>query len=125
MPSPIGAKSPLGPPPEEEKPALRACDVAEEYFKKELARHEGMAGAVNAGTIVIVHDQCYGHRFSRPKTPKTHLSLIMERPERILASVLGISAAYVRLGDRHSEGNHPPHPYEDFTHGGHYFTSRD
>jgi histone deacetylase HOS3 len=113
MPSPIGAKSPLGPPPEEEKPALRACDVAEEYFKKELARHEGMAGAVNAGTIVIVHDQCYGHRFSRPKTPKTHLSLIMERPERILASVLGISAAYVRLGDRHSEGNNPPHPYDN------------
>jgi histone deacetylase HOS3 len=112
MPSPI-AKSPLGPPPEEEKPPLRACDVAEEYFKKELARHEGMAGAANAGTIVIVHDQCYGHRFSRPKTPKSTLSLIMERPERILASVLGISAAYVRLGDRHSEGNHPPHPYDN------------
>ncbi|KAH7062944.1 putative HOS3-like histone deacetylase-like protein [Paraphoma chrysanthemicola] len=110
MPSPIGAKSPL-PPPEEEKPPLRACDVADEYFKKELARHEGMAGAANAGTIVIVHDQCYGHRFSRPKTPKSTLSLIMERPERILASVLGIATAYVRLGDRHSEGNHPPHPY--------------
>jgi histone deacetylase HOS3 len=113
MPSPIGAKSPLHPPPVEEKPPLRACDVAEEYFKKELARHEGMTGAVNAGTIVIVHDQCYGHRFSRPKTPKTTLSLIMERPERILASVLGISAAYVRLGDRHMEGNHPPHPYDN------------
>jgi histone deacetylase HOS3 len=112
MPSPIGAKSPLHPPPEE-KPPLRACDVAEEYFKKELARHDGMAGAVNAGTIVIVHDQCYGHRFSRPKTPKTTLSLIMERPERILASVLGISAAYVRLGDRHMDGSHPPHPYDN------------
>lgn len=112
MPSPIGAKSPL-PPPQEEKPPLRACDVAEEYFKKELARHEGLAGNVNAGTIVIVHDQCYGHRFSRPKTPKSTLSLIMERPERILASVLGISAAYVRLGDRHHQGNHPPHPYDN------------
>ncbi|KAF2029730.1 Arginase/deacetylase [Setomelanomma holmii] len=112
MPSPIGAKSPLQPPPEEKLP-LRACDVAEEYFKKELARHEGMAGAANAGTIVIVHDQCYSHRFSRPKTPKGTLSLIMERPERILASVLGISAAYVRLGDRHSEGNHPPHPHHN------------
>jgi histone deacetylase HOS3 len=41
------------------------------------------------------------------------LSLIMERPERILASVLGISAAYVRLGERHSEGSHPPHPNLD------------
>ncbi|KAH3951888.1 hypothetical protein HBH64_105500 [Parastagonospora nodorum] len=112
MPSPIGAKSPLHPPPEE-KPPLRAIDVADEFFKKELARHDGMEGTVNAGTIVIVHDQCYGHRFSRPKTPKGMLSLIMERPERILASVLGISAAYVRLGDRHMEGGHPPHPYDN------------
>ncbi|KAJ4362903.1 histone deacetylase [Neocucurbitaria cava] len=109
MPSPIGAKSPLQPPPEEKLP-LRAYDVAEDHFKKELARHEGVTGAVNAGTVVIVHDQCYGHRYSRPKTPKSTLSLIMERPERILASVLGISAAYVRLGERHSEGSHPPHP---------------
>jgi histone deacetylase HOS3 len=109
MPSPMGPKSPL-PPQEEQKPPLRACDVAEEHFKKELARHEGVAGAVDAGTVVIVHDQCYGHRFSRPKTPKSTLSLIMERPERILASVLGISAAYVRLGERHAEGSHPPHP---------------
>ena len=106
-------KSPLGPTYVEEKPPLRACDVAEDYFKKDMARHEGMAGAVNAGTIVIVHDQCYGHRFSRPKTPKSHLSLIMERPERILASVLGISAAYVRLGERHAEGDNPPHPHHN------------
>ncbi|KAF2850567.1 putative HOS3-like histone deacetylase-like protein, partial [Plenodomus tracheiphilus IPT5] len=109
MPSPMGPKSPLQPPPEE-KPPLRACDVAEEHFKKELSRHEGVAGAVNAGTVVIVHDHCYGHRYSRPKTPKGLLNLIMERPERILASVLGISAAYVRLGERHAEGSHPPHP---------------
>jgi histone deacetylase HOS3 len=113
MPSPMGPKSPMHPPPQEEKAPLRACDVAEVYFGKELARHEGMVGAVNAGTIVIVHDQCYGHRFSRPKTAKGVLSLIMERPERILACVLGISAAYVRLGDRHSEGNHAPHPHHN------------
>jgi histone deacetylase HOS3 len=114
MQSPI-PKSPLGPSHAhvEEKPPLRACDVAEEYFKKELSRHEGVAGAVNAGTVVIVHDQCYGHRFSRPRTPKSTLSLIMERPERILASVLGISAAYVRLGERHAEGNNPPHPHHN------------
>lgn len=36
--------------------------------------------------------------------------MIVERPERILASVLGISAAYVRLGDRHCQGNNGPHP---------------
>lgn len=94
----------------EEKEPLRACDVAEDYFKRELAVHEGVAGAVTAGTIVIVHDQCYGHRYSRPKTHKSTLSLIMERPERILASVLGISAAYVRLGERHCDGSNPPHP---------------
>lgn len=105
----IGSKSPLQPHFEEKLP-LRACDIAEEHFKKELARHEGMASTANAGTIVIVHDQCYGHRYSRPKTPKNILSLIMERPERLLASVLGISTAYVRLGGRHAEGNHPLHP---------------
>ncbi|KAF2730634.1 TGT-domain-containing protein [Polyplosphaeria fusca] len=105
MPSPIGSKSPI-----EEKRPLRACDVAEEHFKKELALHEGVAGAATAGTVVIIHDQCYGHRWSRPKTAKTTLSNIVERPERILASVLGISAAYVRLGERHCNGSNPPHP---------------
>lgn len=109
MASPIGAKSPLQPHFEEKLP-LRACDIAEEHFRKDLARHEGMAGTAKAGTVVIVHDQCYGHRYSRPKTPKNVLSLIMERPERILASVLGISTAYVRLGGRHADGHHPLHP---------------
>ncbi|KAF1923063.1 Arginase/deacetylase [Didymella exigua CBS 183.55] len=109
MPSPIGAKSPLQPHFEEKLP-LRACDIAEEHFRKDLARHEGAGGTAKAGTIVIVHDQCYGHRYSRPKTPKNMLSLIMERPERILASVLGISTAYVRLGGRHADGHHPLHP---------------
>ncbi|KAF2019208.1 Arginase/deacetylase, partial [Aaosphaeria arxii CBS 175.79] len=109
MPSPIGVKSPL-PPPVEEKPPLRACDVAEKYFEKELAFHEGIGGSRNAGTIVIIHDQCYGHRYSRQKTSKGALSQIVERPERMLAIVLGISAAYVWLGDRHAEGANPPHP---------------
>lgn len=108
----MGAKSPL-PPQVEEKLPLRACDVAEDYFKRDLARHADETSPVDAGTVVIVHDQCYGHRFSRPKTPKGTLSTIMERPERILASVKGISAAYVRLGDRHCEGNNPPHPDHD------------
>ncbi|KAF2464440.1 Arginase/deacetylase [Lindgomyces ingoldianus] len=111
MPSPIGAKPVL--PEIEEKPPLRACDVADDYFRKELGLHEGMAGAVTAGTIVIVHDQCYGHRFSRSKAPKGTLNLIVERPERILASVLGISTAYVRLGERHAGGSNPPHPYRN------------
>jgi histone deacetylase HOS3 len=107
--SSTGAKSPLEPHFEEKLP-LRACDIAEEHFKRDLARHEDMAGSADAGTIVIVHDQCYGHRFSRPKTPKAMLSYIMERPERILASVLGISAAYVRLGGLHVDGHSPLRP---------------
>lgn len=111
MPSPAPAKFPLAPQVEEKAP-LRACDVAEECFKRELALHEGMAGAVNAGTIVIIHDQCYGHRYARPKTNKGTLSTIMERPERILASVRGIAAAYVRLGERHCDGSNPLHPNE-------------
>ncbi|PSN69391.1 Arginase/deacetylase [Corynespora cassiicola Philippines] len=112
MPSPMGAKSPLHTqhevltPP---KPVLRACDIAEEHFKKELALHESVKGTEHPGTVIIVHDQCYGHRFSRPNT-KSMLSLIMERPERLLASVLGISAAYVMLGDRHAEGTKSPFP---------------
>lgn len=101
--------SPLAPQPEQ-KPPPRACDIAEECFRKELARHEGMAGAANAGTIVIVHDQCYGHRYARPKTTKATLATIMERPERMLASVRGIAIAYVRLGERHMEGSNPLRP---------------
>jgi histone deacetylase HOS3 len=41
------------------------------------------------------------------------LSTIVERPERIKAAVLGVSAAYVRLGERHSEGAFPIHPSVD------------
>lgn len=37
----------------------------------------------------------------------------MERPERIHASILGLSVAYVRLGGRHEEGQYPPHPAKD------------
>ncbi|KAJ4292051.1 histone deacetylase [Kalmusia sp. IMI 367209] len=106
--------SPLAQQPEEErKPPPRACDIAEECFKKELALHEAARDAANAGTIVIIHDQCYGHRYARPKTTKATLSTIMERPERMLASVRGISTAYVRLGERHSEGGNPLRPNQN------------
>lgn len=100
--------SPLAQP----EPPPRACDIAEECFKRELARHEGMAGAANAGTIVIIHDQCYGHRFARPKTTKATLATIMERPERLIASVRGIATAYVRLGERHMDGSNPLRPHQ-------------
>ncbi|KAL1598675.1 histone deacetylase [Paraconiothyrium brasiliense] len=107
-PNPNVPPSPLA--QTEHKSPPRACDIAEECFKKELARHEGMLGAANPGTIVIIHDQCYGHRYARPKTTKGTLATIMERPERILASVRGIATAYVRLGERHMEGSNPLRP---------------
>ncbi|KKY26289.1 putative histone deacetylase [Phaeomoniella chlamydospora] len=59
-------------------------------------------------TVVILHDSCYGHRFSRPRTTKAVLNTIVERPERILAGVLGLSTAYVRLGERYQGGRHAP-----------------
>lgn len=59
---------------------------------------------------MVLHDACYGHRYSRPKTSRAALSTIVERPERIRACVLGVAAAYVLLGERHVDGEHPPQP---------------
>jgi histone deacetylase HOS3 len=87
---------------------VTAASVAREHFEKELRLHT--EDERPAETIVILHDAVYGHRYSRPRTSKANLSLIVERPERILASVLGVSAAYVRLGERHKDGRHPMHP---------------
>ncbi|KAI9662913.1 MAG: hypothetical protein M1821_007960 [Bathelium mastoideum] len=85
-----------------------AATVAKTYFERELAVHQ--EENVDSDILVVLHDNCYGHRFARPKTSKGTLGLIVERPERLHASVLGLSAAYVRLGGRHSEGQQPPHP---------------
>ena len=82
-----------------------AASIAADFFKKELADHKKPdAPESSSDTVVIIHDACYGHRFSRPKTTKTNLSLIVERPERVQAVVRGISSAYVRLGGRYGEG---------------------
>lgn len=82
-----------------------AASIAADFFKKELADQGKPDGPESSSdTVVIIHDACYGHRFSRPKTTKTNLSLIVERPERVQAVVRGISSAYVRLGGRYGEG---------------------
>ncbi|KAG8630467.1 hypothetical protein KVT40_002086 [Elsinoe batatas] len=94
--------------PEEPPKPRTAATVGAEYFAKELAVHEELAH--NVETVVIIHEACYGHRFSRPRTTKSALSMIVERPERITAAVLGLSTAYVRLGSRHSEGLNAPMP---------------
>lgn len=91
---------------EEEIPTDTAASIAAAHFARELAQQEVTQD--NAQAVVIIHDACFGHRFSRPRTTKALLSLIVERPERIRASILGISAAYVRLGARHSGSDNAP-----------------
>ncbi|KAF2455047.1 histone deacetylase domain-containing protein, partial [Lineolata rhizophorae] len=121
---------PLAEEKEEEGPKVKtAGEIAADWFEREMtglqngdantnasaAPHSGIAAAADGSrtlgkAIVILHDQCYGHRFSRPRTAKWVLSSIVERPERIQAAVLGLAAAYVRLGGRHAEGRCPPTP---------------
>lgn len=88
---------------------LTAVSIAIDHFERELRAHSD--DRVEAQTVVIIHDACYGHRYSRLKTTKASLSLIVERPERIAASVLGAAAAYVRLGAHHTGASHAPHPH--------------
>lgn len=111
--SPSAAKSPVLGSHEEHKPPMTASSVASAYFEAELAAHHGPEATLSTETVVILHDSVYGHRWSRPRTSRSTLSTIVERPERIKASVLGVSMAYVRLGDRHSDGTHPVHPKSD------------
>lgn len=94
-------------------PALTAASVAAAHFKAELEVQCQDVESRPAETIVILHDSCYGHRFSRPRTSRAGLSTIVERPERMHASVLGVSMAYIRLGQRHADGQHHPHPKKD------------
>ncbi|KAF2725884.1 Arginase/deacetylase [Polychaeton citri CBS 116435] len=94
--------------PIEEPKFLTASDIANTHFSRQLTNdsEEGM----ETECTVILHDACYGHRFSRPKTTKGHLSMIVERPERINAAVLGAANAYVRMGQHHAGGANSPHP---------------
>lgn len=92
-----------------ERPQMTPASVAKDYFQKELTSHSRSTSKV----VVFTHDACYGHRFSRPRSTKATLASIVERPERIHATLLGASAAYVRLGERHSHGRNKPHPEEE------------
>jgi histone deacetylase HOS3 len=97
----------------EAPPQYTAASIASAHFKTELDLQGTEAETRRADTIVILHDSCYGHRYSRPRTSKASLTTIVERPERIHASILGLSVAYVRLGERHAEGQYPLHPNKD------------
>ncbi|EAW13364.1 histone deacetylase hosB [Aspergillus clavatus NRRL 1] len=98
----MSSKKPL------EQTTPTASSMAAEFFQQEMNIHQ--SEDLKAKTIVVVHDACYGHRFSRPRTSKTALSYIVERPERIQACVLGVSAAYVHMACRHAGKRFAPHP---------------
>ncbi len=108
--SPLRSLSPELPP---EKLIPTPHSVATAHFKAELDAHHGPEPTRRAETVVILQDACYGHRYSRPRASRGQLSTIVERPERIKACVLGVSAAYVRLGERHEDGSFPLHPEND------------
>ncbi|KAL1962625.1 hypothetical protein VTN77DRAFT_9339 [Rasamsonia byssochlamydoides] len=103
-PSMWSPKSPLETPLE----APTASSIGAEHFKREMQLHETVD--LQSKTLVVIQDACYGHRFSRPRTSKAALSTIVERPERLRASILGLSAAYVRVGKRHAGSAFAPHP---------------
>ncbi|KAK2034440.1 histone deacetylase domain-containing protein [Colletotrichum zoysiae] len=108
-------KSPLRPSPPEciIKPPPTANTIARDYFKTELDVHHSPTSTRPTEALVILHDACYGHRFSRPKTSRAALNTIVERPERIKAGALGVAMAYVRLGERHCDGAYAVHPSLD------------
>ncbi|MCJ1240983.1 hypothetical protein MMC14_008987 [Varicellaria rhodocarpa] len=84
--------------------AVYAC----QFFRKELEAHNVKDHTPGHPEVAIVlHDACYGHRYARSDTLEADLSSIVERPERVKATILGLAAAYVRLGGRHTGGIHP------------------
>ncbi|KAL2066069.1 hypothetical protein VTL71DRAFT_2140 [Oculimacula yallundae] len=109
--SPLSEKEdPIAP-----SPRHTAASIASNHFRSELETHDREDGTRSADVIVILHDACYGHRYSRPRTSKASLSTIVERPERIHASILGLSVAYVCLGERHADGQFPLYSDRDAT----------
>lgn len=93
-----------------EKPPVTAASVASAYLSAEIEALHGESSTAETNAVVILNDAVYGHRFSRPRTSRSALATIVERPERVRAAVFGISMAYIRLGDRHCEGAVPIHP---------------
>ncbi|RHZ60582.1 histone deacetylase hosB [Aspergillus thermomutatus] len=105
--SPTSTSNMLSKKPQEQA-APTAASVAADFFQREVDLHQSTD--LHSKAVVVVHDACYGHRFSRPRTSKTALSYIVERPERIQACVVGVSAAYVLMAGRHAGKRFVPHP---------------
>ncbi|KAJ5860766.1 uncharacterized protein N7529_008076 [Penicillium soppii] len=106
-PSMPSARLAFGPAPEPAVPT--PASVAAEHFEQELELHKSVDLCTKVA--VIMHDDCYGHRFSRLNTSKSDLQTYVERPERIRACTIGVSMAYVRLGLRHSGERFAPNPH--------------
>ncbi|KAK2739593.1 hypothetical protein FQN57_006555 [Myotisia sp. PD_48] len=104
--SPLVETPPPSTPTAKEQPT--AASIASEHFAREIELHQSTE--LNSRTVVIIQDACYGHRYSRPRTSKAGLDLIVERPERMRASVLGLSTAYIRMGNRWGDNDFAPHP---------------
>ncbi|KAJ6044716.1 uncharacterized protein N7446_002910 [Penicillium canescens] len=88
-----------------------AASIAAELFTQEWGLHQSTD--ISTKTIALVHDACYGHLFSRLGYTDQYLQDIVERPERIRSSALGIAAAYVRLGQRYAGERYAPSPTLD------------
>lgn len=62
-------------------------------------RREGLpVQDLTAPTTVVFHDTSYKHRYSRPNTGRADIATIVERPERIAAATLGVTAAQTFIG---------------------------
>ncbi|EEP77793.1 predicted protein [Uncinocarpus reesii 1704] len=105
--SPSMSECPSPPPP------LTAASVAADHFAKELALHQSTN--LQSRAVVVLQDSCFGHRYSRPRTSKVGLESIVERPERLHAAILGLAAAYVRMGKRWGHHRFAPHPDLDLS----------
>ncbi|KAL2105703.1 hypothetical protein VUR80DRAFT_7874 [Thermomyces stellatus] len=105
----------MGEPVPEPRPALTANSIAKSFFQTDLEFQQGDGDKRPTDVTVVLHDSCYGHRYTRPPATVEDLASIVERPERLKASSLGIALAYVRLGGRHADGEHDVHPKRDPT----------
>ncbi|EGD89412.2 uncharacterized protein TERG_05654 [Trichophyton rubrum CBS 118892] len=103
---PITPLAEMAPPP-----TPTASEIAAQYWGREMALHQ--TTELHSRTVVIIQDACYGHRFSRPRTTQDDLNSIVERPERMHASILGVAAAFIRMGLRYGSNEFAPHPNLD------------
>lgn len=92
-----------------------ANSIAKDFFQADFQFQQGDDDERHTEATVVLHDSCYGHRYSRAPATVEDLASIVERPERLKASTLGVALAYVRLAGLHAEGQHQLHPNLDPT----------